>query len=255
MSATVQQLLTWAAAQIKTVEKPLESNRQPYAARAGHANGQPWCATFLVAGWKINGVPLVPGTDTAFTPTMQNGFKNAGRLHTVPRPGDVGHVFYADLGRIGHVFFVEKVEGDFVKTIEGNTNQDGSRTGVGVFRHRRRWRNGGNIRGFGRPMYGAAASRPTVKLSHIVEASHSNAIGPQGATSHPAEVRIVEAALLAEGLLSATFAKDGSFGTTTIAAYGQWQRRLGFTGKDADGIPGLETLTRLGSRHGFNVVP
>jgi hypothetical protein len=263
MSGTVRDLLTWAAAQVRTMESPLGSNKNPYAAKAGHANGQAWCATFLVAGWKVNKVPLVAGTNSAFTPTMQNGFKNAGRLFNSPRAGDVGFLFDRDLGRIAHVFFVERVEGDFVKTIEGNTNLDGSRTGVGVFRHSRRWTGGTTmIRGFGRPNYkavapGGSAGRPglpTVSTAAVVTAARKDAPGPDGATSHPAAVRIVEAALLAEGLLSPAFAKDGSFGTVTIKAYAQWQRKLGFTGADADGIPGKESLTKLGLRHGFKVV-
>ena len=256
MSGTVRDLLTWAAAQVRTMERPLGSNKNPYAAKA-------WCATFLVAGWKVNKVPLVAGTDSAFTPTMQNGFKNAGRLFNSPRAGDVGFLFDRELGRIAHVFFVERVEGDFVKTIEGNTNLDGSRTGVGVFRHSRRWAGGTTmIRGFGRPNYkavpaGGGAGRPglpKVSTAAVASAARKDAPGPQGATSHPAAVRIVEAALVAEGLLSPAFAKDGSFGTVTIKAYAQWQRKLGFTGADADGIPGKESLTRLGLRHGFTVV-
>ncbi|GAA3568028.1 hypothetical protein [Kribbella ginsengisoli] len=259
MSGTVRELLTWAAAQVRTMEKPLGSNKNPYAAKAGHANGQAWCATFLVAGWKINKVPLVAGTDTAFTPSMQAGFKNAGKLFNSPRAGDVGFLFDKDLGRIAHVFFVERVEGDFVKSIEGNTNLDGSRTGVGVFRHSRRWTGGATmIRGFGRPDYksvgrGSAlrSGVPTVSLARVVAAAKKDAPGPDGATSFPAEVRVVEAALVAEGLLSPAFAKDGSFGTVTIKAYAQFQRKLGFTGKDADGIPGMDSLKRLGLKHGF----
>lgn len=60
--------------------------------------------------------------------------------------------------------------------------------------------------------------------------------------------------MMAEGLLSSTFAKDGSFGTVTIKAYGQWQRKLGFSGDDADGIPGMDSLKKLGLKHGFRVV-
>lgn len=263
MSGTVRDLLTWAAAQVRTMEKPLGSNKNPYAAKAGHANGQAWCATFLVAGWKVNKVPLVPGTNSAFTPSMQNGFKNAGKLFNSPRAGDVGFLFDKDLNRIAHVFFVEKVEGDFVKTIEGNTNMDGSRTGVGVFRHSRRWTGGTTmIRGFGRPNYqappaggrGKPPAVPTVSLAAVIAAARHDAPAPDGATSHPAAVRIVEAALMAEGLLSSTFAKDGSFGTVTIKAYGQWQRKLGFSGDDADGIPGMDSLKKLGLKHGFRVV-
>jgi hypothetical protein len=262
MTGTVRDLLTWAAAQVRTMENPLGSNKNPYAAKAGHANGQAWCATFLVAAWKINKVPLVAGTDTAFTPSMQAGFKNAGRLFNSPRAGDVGFLFDKKLGRIAHVFFVERVEGDFVKTIEGNTNLDGSRTGVGVFRHSRRWTGGATmIRGFGRPAYkavgGGNALRPgvpTVSLAKVIAAAKKDAPGPDGATSFPAEVRVVEAALVAEGLLSPAFAKDGSFGTVTIKAYAQFQRRLGFSGKDANGIPGPDSLKRLSLKHGFRAV-
>jgi hypothetical protein len=245
------------------MEKPVGSNKNPYAVKAGHANGQAWCATFLVAGWKVNKVPLIPGTNTAFTPSMQVGFKKAGKLFNSPRAGDVGFLFDKGLGRIAHVFFVEKVEGDFVKTIEGNSNLDGSRTGTGVFRHSRRWTGGSTmIRGFGRPNYSAPTGGgrgkpppvPTVSVAAVVAAARKDAPGADGATSHPTEVRIVEAALVAEGLLSVAFAKDSSFGTVTIKAYAQWQRRLGFSGADADGIPGPDSLKKLGLKHGFRVV-
>jgi hypothetical protein len=254
VTGTARELLNWAARQVG--KRETGENVQPYAGLAGHANGQPWCATFLVAGWKANGVPLVSGTDTAFTPAMQSKFKTAGRLFDVPRPGDAGFVFHADLGRIAHVFLVEKVEGEFIKTIEGNSNNDGGREGVGVFRHRRRW-SGGQIRGFGRPAYQAApeGTRPVVRLSHKIGAAGTDPHSPEGAPGlFPTDTRVVEAALVAEGLLSTRFAGDGSFGTMTITAYGQWQRRLGFTGADANGIPGLESLRKLGARHGFTVV-
>lgn len=37
--------------------------------------------------------------------------------------------------------------------------------------------------------------------------------------------------------------------------YAAWQTRLGYTGPDADGIPGEVSLTKLGARYGFRVVP
>jgi hypothetical protein len=39
---------------------------------------------------------------------------------------------------------------------------------------------------------------------------------------------------------------DGCFGKSTQDAYAAWQRRCGFTGDDADGIPGRISLQRLG---------
>lgn len=75
----------------------------------------------------------------------------------------------------------------------------------------------------------------------------------QGGTTHPADVKLVEAALVKEGLLAASYAGDGSFGTKTVAAYKAWQKRCGYTGSAADGYPGMASLTKLGKRHGFTV--
>ena len=44
-----------------------------------------------------------------------------------------------------------------------------------------------------------------------------------------------------------------TFNAATKAAYAKWQRKLGFTGADADGIPGKVSLTKLGRKHGFTV--
>jgi hypothetical protein len=46
----------------------------------------------------------------------------------------------------------------------------------------------------------------------------------------------------------------GTPGRKTKAAYQTWQRRLGFRGDDADGIPGYTSLLRLGTKRGFGVV-
>lgn len=252
MSGTVRELLTWAASQVRVAEDPPGSNKQPFAALAGHANGFAWCATFLVAGWKVTGVDLLGGTDTAFTPTMHDAFKNAGRLRGRPRPGDVGFLFVEDIDRIGHAFFVNKVEGDFIRTIEGNSNRDGSPQGQIVCRNRRKWRGNELIRGFGRQRY-AAASPPVVSFELALAAREHDILQGEGAVSHPREVRIIEAALLAEGLLSQRYAKDGSFGARTKAAYRQWQHRAGLPPEQRTGVLDEQSLRKLGRRHGFVV--
>ncbi|WP_063762300.1 GH25 family lysozyme [Streptomyces sp. NRRL F-5123] len=100
----------------------------------------------------------------------------------------------------------------------------------------------------------AGKPKPRVDLSNLIAAATADSRGKQGHLTHAPDVRLVEAALKAEGLLTAKYAGDGSFGTVTVAAYAAWQRHLGYTGHDADGIPGKASLTALGARHGFTVV-
>lgn len=98
-----------------------------------------------------------------------------------------------------------------------------------------------------------AKPKPVVDLSNIIAAAKTDPRAKQGHTTHAADVKLVEAALKAEKLLSATYASDGSYGTATVAAYAKWQRKLGYSGKAADGIPGSTSLKKLGDRHGFTV--
>lgn len=96
-------------------------------------------------------------------------------------------------------------------------------------------------------------SKPSVSLSALVRAARRDPGLPQGGTTSPADVKIVESALQREGLLAAKYAGDGSFGSLTRNAYAGWQRRLGYSGSDADGIPGMTSLTKLGAKYGFAV--
>lgn len=98
-----------------------------------------------------------------------------------------------------------------------------------------------------------APSAKTVDLSNLIDAARRDPKAAQGKTTHAADVKIVEAALKAEGLLSSKYAADGSFGTLTVTAYAKWQRKCGYTGSAADGIPGKASLEKLGAKHGFKV--
>lgn len=97
------------------------------------------------------------------------------------------------------------------------------------------------------------STKPKVSLAHVVYAAKHDPAAAQGHTSYKTEVLLIERALKAEGLLSSQWV-DGSFGSKTVTAYAAWQRRLGYSGSDADGIPGKTSLTRLGDKHGFTVV-
>lgn len=100
------------------------------------------------------------------------------------------------------------------------------------------------------------AAKPSVSLSKLIHAAHTDPGAAQGHQTYPAGVHLVEAALNAEGLLPAKYAGDGSFGSVTVAAYRLWQESAAggnYRGAAADGIPGRDSLTRLGNRHGFTV--
>ncbi|MEU1200123.1 peptidoglycan-binding protein [Streptomyces sp. NPDC005813] len=97
------------------------------------------------------------------------------------------------------------------------------------------------------------STKPVVDLSNVVAAARRDPGLKQGGTTHAADVKIVEAALKAEGLLAGSLASDGSFGSSTVTAYKAWQRKCGYTGSAADGIPGKTSLEKLGAKHGFTV--
>lgn len=65
------------------------------------------------------------------------------------------------------------------------------------------------------------------------------------------QVSTAQIALKKEGLYSGEI--TGYFDTKTKLAYAAWQRSLGYTGSDADGVPGMTSLTQLGKKYGFVV--
>ena len=97
-------------------------------------------------------------------------------------------------------------------------------------------------------------SKPRVDLSRLVSAARTDPSARQGHVTYMAGVNLVEAALVKERLLAKAYAGDGSFGSLTRDAYAKWQRKLGYSGSAADGIPGMTSLKKLGAAHGFDVV-
>lgn len=97
---------------------------------------------------------------------------------------------------------------------------------------------------------------PAISLSDMQRAARTDKNRPQGKGQYPLQTRIVETALVEAGMLAPNaYSRDGYWGTVTVAAYAKWQKALGYSGSDADGIPGLSSLTRLGQRtKNFRVV-
>lgn len=245
------------------------NNNEKYADQVpglAWANWQAWCATFVsYCAYKAGAGALYPCT--ASCATGVEWFKKDGRWSEYPAVG--AQVFYGSGGG-DHTGLVVSYTADTITTVEGNTNTNGSAEGDGVYLKTRQRRDS-YVYGYGYPRFvdgiqsadpayagqgpktPPPADKPSVSLAHIVAAAKTDPGAEQGHQTYAAEVRAVEAALKLEGHLSATYASDGSFGTSSIAAYAAWQRDLGYSGKDADGIPGMTSLAKLGARYGFTV--
>lgn len=94
-----------------------------------------------------------------------------------------------------------------------------------------------------------------VSLKALTKAFKLDPDRPQGGTTAGSEddVKAVEWALMKAKLLPKEFADDGSAGSSTGVAYAKWQRKLGYRGADADGMPGKVSLSKLGASYGFKV--
>ncbi|MEU3289884.1 CHAP domain-containing protein [Streptomyces longwoodensis] len=204
------------------------------------------------------------GIDFAYTVAHAARFKEAGAWHAMTngikgsgiKRGDI--VFFdwdgsSEIAKVDHVGIVTGVSADYqyVYTIEGNTANVCARRARVVH----------DIAGFGRPKYktppkppasSSGTKRPQVSLSKLVAAFKRDAPKKGMPVSYPL-VEVVEDALVAERLLARKYA-DGHAGTATRSAYALLQERYGYSGDDADGIPGMTSLKRLGKAHGFDVV-
>src|SRR5262245_30643547 len=94
----------------------------------------------------------------------------------------------------------------------------------------------------------AAAALATVDMEQVLLACQVDPpkAGEDTTPGAAAHVLAVEQALQAKGLLAASLV-DGHYGTSTLDAYAAWQRSLGYSGLDANGVPGRTSLTSLGS--------
>lgn len=141
-----------AGNEVGVMEVPPGSNRGPkvdlYLASVGlkaNAGSFPWCAAFVYWCFREASKNLGvtnPAIKTAGALDVWNlagpkGFRRVTCAEASDTPSTVqpGVLFVLSTGGgHGHVGFVESVAGVVLTTIEGNTNEGGSREGVGVFR-------------------------------------------------------------------------------------------------------------------------
>ncbi|HLG60187.1 MAG TPA: CHAP domain-containing protein [Vicinamibacterales bacterium] len=113
------------------------------------AGAFPWCAAFVyfcfgqaaTGDGVANPVIKTAGVLDHWTKAGNRGVRRVlgATAKSSPELVRPGFVFIMDFGGgVGHTGFVEGVAGGRLVTIEGNTNDGGSREGIGVFRRTER---------------------------------------------------------------------------------------------------------------------
>lgn len=156
-SALAQAAVAFAITQIGVMEKPIGSNRGPEVDRYLSAVGLDpavgsfaWCVAFTHFCYRQAAEKLALPNPHIRTAGVLDHWNKAGRKPRVVRvtsaraaddPGLVkpGALFIIDLGKgLGHSGMVIEVANGRLVTIEGNTNDNGSRNGIGVFKREAR---------------------------------------------------------------------------------------------------------------------
>lgn len=106
----------------------------------GLGRGNPWCAAFVA--WTFNQA----GIETVRSAWSPDWFPSDKTIYTrgkagnkTPQQADVFGILFPNLGRIAHVGFIDQWPDNspFIITVEGNTNNDGSREGNQTCKKRR----------------------------------------------------------------------------------------------------------------------
>jgi len=239
------------------------------------SQNQAWCMTFQSWCLQTAGIKTL-GPVTASTAAGYSWYGARSRVSPYPAAGAL--VFFGP-GAGSHVGFVYAYDADYIYTIEGNTNTNGSAEGDGVYR-KKRARRDAYVYGYGYPnftggivtadpvhhvagsTYKATASLnlapaappadalPQASFIQVLwSATHSeadeNRVKP-GPSNPKDDVGVVQDALVKGGWMKAGSFGRGGFGSTTQAAYAKYQVHLGYSGGDANGVPGPTSFVRLG---------
>lgn len=160
-----------ASNQVGQMETPLGSNRGPMVddylrstginPLTGTPDSSPWCMCFVYWSFLQSAKQLGRSSPLPKTAGCVNHWQLAENLLNVSRISaatalkdrsllKTGMIFILDFGGgLGHTGIVEAIlPGGGLQTIEGNTNTDGSRSGVGVFRLTRRKLTDDTLKGF-----------------------------------------------------------------------------------------------------------
>ncbi|MGW3072744.1 LysM peptidoglycan-binding domain-containing protein [Kitasatospora sp. NPDC001132] len=219
------------------------------------SNFQPWCQTFQSWIFRQAGIAsLAPVTASCLTAV--DWFKSRGRFSDYPAVG--AQVFFGSGGG-SHVEVVESYDADYVYTIGGNTNNNGSAEGNGVYA-RKRARRDSYLYGYGYPAYdgGSVSADPNAaKFGYRTKSTGSVADvgGSTGGGSNSGTYTVVSG-----DTLSGIGAKLGIDWTKLAAANGIVSPYVINVGQKLN-IPGAggtytvvsgDTLSGIGAKTGIN---
>lgn len=105
-----------------------------YLSYVGIKTAAPWCAAWLSY---VFGQAGYPQPKTAWCPSLFPASRQAREA----KEGLVLGIYFAHLGRLGHCGIIERVNGSYIMSIEGNTSAANERDGDGVWRKLRHKRS------------------------------------------------------------------------------------------------------------------
>jgi hypothetical protein len=270
MANYASELIKVALEQVGYLEKKSNSNLESKTGNAGYKNftkyaadldkidgfyntpknGYAWCAVFvdwcMVKTFGVNEAKRISYHTNCGAGCTQSArqYKNKGRLYKTPKVGD--EIFFKDTsGDCYHTGLVYAVDALYVYTIEGNTS---SASGVvdngGAVAKKKYAKTYSKIYGYGRPLYDAESKNVIKETSKPAKKEKINK-----------DVQAWQIAASRDGFNFPSGA-DGIWGQEceavakkAIVTYGCKlddltkfiQKKLGFKGKDVDGICGLKT--------------
>ena len=163
--------IEYASIEVGAVESPLGSNRGPrveqYLKSVNCPVGSPWCAAFVywcfaqaafyhctinplpktahcLTHWHTTNGHRIPSTDAlparlpsseALPVPIPSPFGGGSGWGSLIKPGSIFIINHG--GGKGHTGIITQINGHTITTIEGNTNHNHSREGIGVFQHTR----------------------------------------------------------------------------------------------------------------------
>lgn len=142
LSDTRKCVINTYESQIGVREKGTNSGKEVemYLASVGLPKGNPWCASFVA--WSFQQCSNINVKSGGWVPSWFPKNKlifQRGKIDYIkpPQSGDLIGIWYQNKGRLAHIGFYQHEYEDFTISVEGNTNEDGSREGDGVYRKRR----------------------------------------------------------------------------------------------------------------------